>query len=157
MKILVVYYSRTGRTRKIAEEIAQKTSADTEEIIDTQQRSGVIGFIHAGRQAKKEALTNIKTTTKNPCEYDIIIIGTPIWYYTMTTPIRTYLNQQKENLHQVAFICTYGGIGLERAFVDMEALCGKRPLATLGISTPQLIRGTYRESLNLFCSKLTIP
>jgi flavodoxin len=154
MKTLVVYYSRTGRTKRIAEEIAKKLSADIEEIIDIKQRFGPIGFIDGGRQAKKKELTEIKTCSKEPSQYDVVIIGTPIWYFTMATAIRTYLHQQKDLLPKVALFCTYGGIGVERTFSDMEELCGKKPVSILGVTTMELIRGTYSESMNRFLNEI---
>ena len=72
----------------------------------------------------------------------------------MATAIRTYLHQQKDSLPQVAFFCTYGGIGLERTFADMEELCGKKPVSTLGVSTMEIIRGTYSESMNRFLNEI---
>jgi len=155
MNALVVYYSRTGRTRRIAEEIAKTLSCDMEEIIDTKKRPQPIEFIKAGRQAQKKELTEIKACSKEPSQYDIVIIGTPIWYFTMTTPIRTYLHQYKDSFPQVAFFCTSGGIGVERTFTDMEELCRKKPVSTLGISTMEIIRGTYSESMRRFITQLT--
>ncbi|HVP99941.1 MAG TPA: hypothetical protein VMT57_00315 [Candidatus Thermoplasmatota archaeon] len=155
MTVLVVYYSRTGRTKRIAEEIAKKLQADIEEIIDLQQRSGPLGFIHGGRQAKKKELTQIKACSKEPSQYHIVIIGTPIWYLTMATAIRTYLHQNKDHLLQVAFFCTYGGIGVEHTFTDLEDLCGKKPVSKLGVATMDIIRGTYSGSMDRFINELT--
>lgn len=154
MKSLVVYYSRTGRTKKIAEELAKKLSADIEEIIDTQKRSGPLGYLRAGYQARKRKLTIIKPCSKQPSQYDIVLIGTPIWFYTMATPIRTYLHQQK-NLPRVAFFCTLGGTRMESTFTDMEALCGKKPVSTFGVIDKQVLRGTYSEAMNQFINDIT--
>ncbi|HBP51341.1 TPA: flavodoxin, partial [Candidatus Shapirobacteria bacterium] len=54
MKTLVVFYSRTGNTRRMGELIAQKLHADIDEIIDQKSRSGIIGWILSGRDAMKE-------------------------------------------------------------------------------------------------------
>lgn len=56
VKSLVVYYSRTGNTRFVAEMIAEKLKADIEELIDKKGRGGSIGFLIAGKDAalKKE-------------------------------------------------------------------------------------------------------
>jgi hypothetical protein len=51
MKSLVVYYSRNGNSKFIAQKIAEKLGADTEEIIDKKNRRGWIGFLTAGRDA----------------------------------------------------------------------------------------------------------
>ena len=78
MKALVVYYSRKGRTKKVAETISNIISCDIEEIADTKDRTGLLGYIHSGRQAMKKKLTAIKNTEKEPSKYDLVIIGTPV-------------------------------------------------------------------------------
>lgn len=52
--ILVVYYSRTGATRKVAEYITKQLGADMEEIIDMKKRSGIWGFLIGGRDALRK-------------------------------------------------------------------------------------------------------
>jgi flavodoxin len=57
MKILIVYYSRTGRTKKIAEKIQYRLNADIDEISDTKNRAGILGWLSAGRDAGSRRLT----------------------------------------------------------------------------------------------------
>ena len=66
MKALVVYFSRTGGTKKVAEAISNILSCDIEEIVDTKDRTGLLGYIRSGRQAMKKKLTAIKNTEKEP-------------------------------------------------------------------------------------------
>ncbi len=47
MKVLIVYYSRSGQTRNIAEVIAKKLGAELEEIVDHRNRKGLLGFLPA--------------------------------------------------------------------------------------------------------------
>jgi len=47
MKTLVVYYSRTGKTKFVAEKIAVELKADVEEVVDLKSRSGRFGFLKA--------------------------------------------------------------------------------------------------------------
>ena len=77
MKTLIVYYSRTGRTKKIAEEIHKVLGGDIEEIQDMKPRSGIIGWLGAGKDARSKTLTTLKPVEKNPSQYDLIVIGSP--------------------------------------------------------------------------------
>ena len=90
-KILVVYYSRTGTTQKIAKEISGRLGADMEEVVDKKNRKGIIGWIRAGRDAGAKRLTEIEEPQRDPGLYGLVIIGTPIWNGTISTPIRTYI------------------------------------------------------------------
>jgi flavodoxin len=132
-KILVVCYSRSGKTRKTSEEIANKLNADFEEIIDTKNRKGIIGFILSGRDALKKKSTIIKDIKYDPNSYDMIIIGTPVWASTISTPVLTYIEKFKNNFKNVCFFFTQGGNGKNKVFHDLIALSEKAPLAVTGI------------------------
>jgi len=125
MKTLVVYYSRTGNTKKVAEIIANKLEADIDEIIDTKERKGFIGAITSLKDSFG-AETDI-AFKKDPSKYDLVIIGTPIWMYTITPAVKAYL---KRKFKKVAFFCTCNSDRRIDAFKDMEKLVG-RPIATL--------------------------
>jgi flavodoxin len=92
MRILVAYYSRSGTTRKAAEAISQILKCETEEILDTKNRAGILGWLRSGMDATFKRFTVIEEVKKNPVSCDIVIIGTPVWNSTMSAPIRTRLN-----------------------------------------------------------------
>ena len=130
MKILVAYYSRTGKTEKVAKEISRILKTDLEEIIDKKKREGIFGFFIGARDAIKEKVTEIKYK-KDPKKYDLIIIGTPFWAQTITPAIRVYL---KNKFKKVAFFITSGSDSPEIAFEEMEKL-SKKPSATLWLKS----------------------
>jgi len=154
MKALVIYYSRTGRTKKVAETISNILSCDIEEIVDIKKRTGSLGFFHSGRQAIKKKLTVIKNTEKEPSEYDIVIIGTPVWVKTMSTPVRTYLDQNWKCFNKVAFFCTYGGTGAETTFYDMEGLCSQKSVSLLSLKAKELKKEDYLQKVKQFIGSL---
>ncbi len=139
MKILVVYYSRTNVTRKVAVNLTKELKADIEQIKDVKDRGGLMGYLRSGKEAMMKTPAEIKEIKKDPSNYDLVIIGTPIWGYTMASPIRTYLTANK--FKQVAFFCTQGGSGAKRAFGHMAELIGKEPKATLTLLTKDVMKG----------------
>ncbi|HOJ31549.1 MAG TPA: flavodoxin [bacterium] len=153
-KFLVIFYSRTGTTKKIAREIANALSCDIEEIIDKKDRSGVRGFMSGGRDAMKRELTEINDIEQDPSDYDVIVIGTPVWASNMTPAIRTYISKYKEKFKNVAFFCTTGGTGIEKTLIEMEVLCGKKPVATVSLTVRQIKNSTYQSFLNKFVENL---
>jgi flavodoxin len=93
MKSLVVYYTRTGKTKVVAEAIAAQLGADLEEIVDLKKREGKIGWIMCGKDASRKSLTEIAPTKKVPADYDLVVVGTPIWAWSPAPAIRTYFSQ----------------------------------------------------------------
>lgn len=156
MKILIAFYSRTGNTKKIAEALAEKIGADLEEVKDTVDRSGLKGYLVSGRDAMKKKITKIEPPKFNPADYELTIIGTPIWGWSMSVPIRTYIGEQKDNFDKVAFFCTMGGSGDKNAFLEMEKIIGKKPLRTLSIIDKEVKSGNFSEKVKEFSEKLTV-
>jgi len=153
VKILIVYYSRTGVTEKLADFIAKKVGAETEEIKDTVNRAGVLGYMSAGRDAMKRRLTKLEKPNYNPADFDLVIIGTPIWAWNMSTPIRTYLEEYKSQFKQAAFFCTMGGSGHETAFKEMGEIIGRKPVATLSLKTKEVVTGDFNKA-DKFCEEI---
>lgn len=153
MQSLIVYYSRTGKTKIIAEELTKALQCDAEELIDTVNRKGPLGFLNSGRQAGNRSLTKLVPVKKDPSQYDIVIIGTPIWGRNMSTPVRTYLTEYKEKFKNVAFFCTEGSKGGETAFKEMGEVTGKQPRATLTVTAADL-KGNYAEKVTKFAGEL---
>ena len=120
MKNLVIYYTRTGNAKFMAETIATELGADLEEIIDLKNRQGKLAFLPAGRDAMREKETEIAQTRRIPTEYDLIIIGQPVWAGNPTPAIRTYLNKNDLSGKKVAlFFSDSSGQAVEKTKVLM--------------------------------------
>ena len=154
MKILVTFYSRSGKTKKVAEAISKILKCDKEEIFDTKNRKGIPGFLSSGSDANLRRLTAIKEIKNNPSLYDLVIIGTPIWSSNISTPIRTYLSLHKDDFKKVAFFCTRLGSDTEKAFSDMKHLSQKTPLALLELTSREVARDQYMEKVKEFIKNL---
>lgn len=110
MKTLILYYSRTGNTEFIAKTMAAVLHADCEALIDAQSYSGIIGFMRGGHDAIKERKADLKPLTRNPPDYDLIIIGQPVWA-ARPVPTVNALVQQQDLFRgkNVALFATYDG------------------------------------------------
>jgi flavodoxin len=111
MKTLVVYYTRTGNTKFMAETIAAELGADIEEVIDMKNRQGKLAFLPAGRDAMKAKETEIAQTKRSIADYDLIIIGQPVWAGSPTPAIRTYLNKSNLSGKKVALFFSDSNLG----------------------------------------------
>ncbi|MCD6107425.1 MAG: hypothetical protein J7J57_04380 [Caldisericaceae bacterium] len=155
-KTLIVFYSRTGNTKKIAQEVAKLVPGDIEEIIDEKNRNGLLGWLISGMDAFLKKYTSIKQPEKNPSQYDIVIIGTPIWATNISTPIRTYMHNYKDGFKNTAFFCTSAGDRPKdtlKIFKDMEKLCSKNPVALVSFSQKDVKANSF-EKIKEFAKKL---
>jgi len=160
MNALVVCYSRSGTTRKVAEKLASILGArmpcDSEEIHDTTDRAGTFGYLRAGRDAVSKKLTVLEKVKYDPASYDIVIIGTPLWAGTVSAPVRTYCAQYSDRFRKVAFFCT-GDSSSDSLFKEMASLCGKDPVSTLWLSRKLEVEADkYAEKTEEFINRIPV-
>lgn len=154
MKILLVYYSRTGRTKKIAETIQSALNCETERIQDVKKREGIIGWFFAGREAARKATTKIKKAQYNPSDYDIVIIGSPTWNRHVSVPIRTYIQQHQKDFTHVALFTT-GDTNKGDAIDDMKEMLKKRVLISMHLKRENEIdNNKYHKKVESFVEKI---
>lgn len=146
VKILVAYYSRTGITKKLANFLAEKLGAEIEEIKDTVNRAGAVGYMLAGRDAMQRKLTKLEPLKLNPADFDLVIIGTPIWAWNMSAPIRTYITENKDKFKKVAFFCTMSSDGDIKTFKEMGEIINKQPAATLALTTKEVVDNSLEKA-----------
>ncbi len=108
MRSLVVYYSRDGHTKRAAEIIAKIIEGDIDEIIDKKPRKGILGFLRAGYDATLGKTTEIEFK-KSPENYDLVVIGSPVWNRRITPAVRTYLLRNSGEIKRCVFFVTCAG------------------------------------------------
>lgn len=148
-KALVVFYSKGGTTKKLAQELAKCLKADIDEIIDKKGRGGPIGFLTAGRDAMKGRETEIESKL-SPEKYGLVAVGTPVWGGSLTPAVRTYLKKHK--FKKAAFFCTCGG-AQNKTFGEMEKISGK-PVSVLEVKASELGSEKTRERVRRFCAEI---
>ena len=156
-RTLVVYYSRTGTTRRLAADLAQALGADIDEIHDAGGRMGFLGYWRSVSEARGRHATVISPALLDPADYDLVVIGTPVWAWSLSSPVRAYLTLHRPRLPNVAFFATLGGAGAESAFAQMQAVAGKPPQQVLAVTAAEMARKTYGKKLLAFVDALLAP
>jgi len=154
-KVLVVYYSKTGNTERVAKDVASALHADIEKLVDTKNRNGFWAFFASGRDAMKKRKTELGPLEKDPADYDLVVLGTPVWAGNITPAIRTYLDTNRDKLKNTAYIVTSGSTPAEKVVPSCEEITGKKPKAYAGFTAPVLKDGElYRKKLAGFIDEL---
>ena len=157
MKSLVVYYSRSGNTRFVAEKISQKIGGDIEEIIDKKRRKGPLGFVIGGFDATRGRKTDIAEMKKSPRDYDLIVVGTPMWNKRITPAVRTYLEDNKFSKKRVALFCTNNGSQSERVFKTLKEIMNRCIfVGELAISNAQKDREDTEKKISEWSKSLEV-
>ena len=123
-KKLIVYFSYTGNTRKIANMIKDKLnceilelkpvepySTDYQKVVDEEQN--LEGSNH---------LREYQDINVNLNDYDTIILGTPVWWYRETPVIRTFLKENDlSNKIIIPYATNAGWLG--KTFIEIKKMC----------------------------------
>jgi flavodoxin len=111
MKTLVLCYSLEGNTKVLGEALAQGIDAEFERLIVKKEikSKGFGKFIWGGRQVFMGKTPEIEEIKSDIDEYDLIIVGTPVWAFTYAPAVRTLLSLGLINNKKVAFFCTHEG------------------------------------------------
>ncbi|HIZ20353.1 MAG TPA: NAD(P)H-dependent oxidoreductase [Firmicutes bacterium] len=93
MKTLIVYYSYGGNTRRIARMLQEQLGADMAEIATVQPYTGSYdAVVNQGKEeVESGAMPAIRPMDKDPADYDTILLGTPVWWYTFAPAVKTFL------------------------------------------------------------------
>lgn len=129
-KQLVLYYSETGTTKTVAQELQKQLGADIEEIEAVVPYSGNFQeTIQRGqREMQSGEMPAIKPLKKKIADYDIIFLGYPIWFGTYANPIITLVKEQDFAGKTIVPFCTFGSGGLN---TSSDALKKALPKATI--------------------------
>ena len=123
--VLVVYYSHSGNTKKLAEQIAGLTGADLLELHPMQEYPRDYNTVVA--QAKEDIRKGFSPALQTPIppldQYDTILVGTPNWWSTMAPPVKTFLQSCRLEGKMAAVFATHGGGGFGHIEKDFRALC----------------------------------
>lgn len=147
LKILVAYYSNSGNTHTLAQQIQKATNADIFRIeVKTPYPSDYQGLLN---KAKEEITNNekpaLKTILQNLAQYDIIFIGSPNWWGTIAPPVTSFLSKGNFSGKTIVTFVTYGGSGMAKCESDVKKLCpGAKILDGLAINGSHVQNATPR-------------
>lgn len=103
-KVLVVYYSRSGQTREIAKQIQAQTGGDLLEI-------------------EANYKPDLKTKAENIASYDMIFVGSPIWWGTIAPPVVSFLVGNDFSGKTIVPFVTHASSGVAQSVEDIKKLC----------------------------------
>lgn len=122
---LIIYYSWSGNTDTIARLIQKKTGGQLFELNPIQAYPHNYGICvkQAKTEIREKFMPELEIIPDTLEDYDVILIGSPIWWHTMAPPIFTFLSQADLSGKTVIPFCTHGGGGEGHYPNDVASLC----------------------------------
>lgn len=153
-KTLIAFYSRTGHTRQVAHAISRRCDAHLEDIQLTDELGGWRGYLRSALGAIQQHQPALGPLEHDVGDYEIVVLGTPVWAFHVCSPIRSYLTRVQDSLHNVAFFCTMGGSGAQGVFTELGALARRAPIATLALTAREIDGNHYAAKLARFTERI---
>ena len=124
MKTLVVYYSKTGNTKKVAEAVIESKNCDFDEL----------------QYDEKTKMAHYK---RDPSDYAHIILLSPVWAFSLAEPMKQYITKNKSNIKQYDLIVTCGGWGLRGCIKNCLSVIGRLPDNSLKFRSKSVKQGNF--------------
>ena len=121
-KVLVIYYSRSGNTKQIADYIGEKTNADVIrlETVRTYPSNYDEMLDKAKEEQRNGGRPELKNKNINIADSDTIFLGYPIWWGEIATPVYTFLDNYDLSGKKIAPFVTSGSSGLSGTPSDIK-------------------------------------
>ncbi len=155
MNPLVIYYSRSGKTQSVAEKIAEFLDAEIEEIIDKTDRTGKFGFLRSAVEAMVAGETEIKPPEFSPNDYDLVLLGCPVWARKLPPAMRVYLKRFDLSDNRIAFFNTNDSDETQNTFSIMQELANdQKPIGKLVVSKVSKNKEEKTKKIEEWCEEL---
>ena len=155
---LVVYFSATGTTQGVAEEIAAHTGADLFVITPSVAYTDIdLNYNDSGSRTSIEraegTLPELAQMTPDPFdEYDIVYLGYPIWWGDAAWPVKTFASANDFSGKTVVPFCTSASSGIGSSADELASMTGTGTWVAgerFGSGTPTADIDAWVDSLEL--------
>ena len=151
-KTLVLYYSLTGTTESVAQELQKALNADMESIEMETPYTGSYEEVvkQVGKEREAGELPKLLPLNADLAQYDTIFLGYPIWYGTYALPIHTLVKNHDFAGKKIVTFCTFGSGGLEPAIADLKQALPQAEVSEIGFGIRNARIAASAKELNLF-------
>lgn len=156
MKTLIIYYSYSGNTKRIAKMLQEKVGGDIVEIDTVSPYEGDYNsVVEQGHDEVKRGYTpEIKPIGINLSDYDTVVLGTPVWWYTMAPAIKTFISSNDFSNKTVFPFATNGG-WIGHTFEDIEkSMPGAKIMPGADIYFSESILKTPEKEITSWAEKI---
>lgn len=120
-KILVAYFSYSGTTQSVAEQLSSRIGADLFEIAPAEEYSSL--YLRSNREIRRGERPELSDAVENMEEYDIVFVGYPVWFHATPAPVNSFLESYDLTGKLVIPFCTSGGSDIDETMPTFLDSC----------------------------------
>lgn len=149
-KVLVVVYSYTGTSRRLARMLCGQMGWRMGEISETRSRAGVPGTLKCVADSLFRLKPPVLYVGPDPKDFQAVVLIAPIWVYRLAAPMRSFVAERVDQLPRTAVVAVMGGKGGSNAAVEIGALLGREPLLATAFTTREVDDGSCAGRIEAF-------
>lgn len=153
-RIGIVFYSRSGTARAVAERLAAMTHWPVHEICDPQPRLGLRGDLRCIVDVLFKRSPAYRYDGPALDAYDHVVLIAPVWLRSLAAPMRAFLRNARQGIRAYSVICVMSGYGGFRAVDDMASAIGAKPRSILLLKQFDVLAGESDAALCRFKAQL---
>ena len=149
--VLVVFHSRSGHCRMVAEALGQKRGWALGEVV---YLAGPQSYGRCARDALLRREPDIRYVGPNPSKFDAVVLVSPIWCWQLCPPMRRFIRSMHGKLGNVAVLTCMGGSGAANAVAEVARLIHRPVVAQLALRQAQVEAGQHDDALRRFAEQV---
>ncbi len=155
--ILIVYFSHSGNTRVLAEQIRESVGGDLFPVVTAAPYPAEYDAVlsKARGEQKNNSRPALINRVVNMDAYDTVFVGYPNWWATMPMAMFTFLETYDFSGKKIAPFCTHGGSALGRSVRDIKELC-PRAVVLEGLAIRSGSVGNAKKEVQAWLSRIGI-
>ena len=147
---LIVCYSNTGTSRRVADLLASQFLWPRGEVRETRSRAGTVGMLRCVADSLLRRHPEIRYEGPDPRGFGTVVLIAPIWLAELAGPMRSFVRDHAAGLKRVAVISVMGGKGATNAFAEVDRILGRPPILSTSFTARDVDDGSYASGLNAF-------
>lgn len=154
---LVVYDSRCGRTRRIAEMLASELGADCEPVCERgagDAREHARGYVRSLVNAVLQRRVDLMPARHDVSSYDVVVVASAVLAAHASAPVVTWLKEHGGRVRRLALLCCVRRRGEGRALSQLARAAGKPPVARCVVTARDLHARTDGLKRQVFVRKI---
>ena len=120
-RILVAYFSYSGTTQSVAEQLSSRIGADLFEIAPAEEYSSL--YLRSNREIRRGERPELSAEIENMEEYDIVFVGYPVWFHATPAPVNSFLESYDLTDKLIIPFCTSGGSDIDETMPTFLDSC----------------------------------
>ncbi|HEY9023742.1 MAG TPA: flavodoxin [Burkholderiaceae bacterium] len=152
--VLVVVYSRTGRSLRLAQRLCNQLGWSLGEIREIEPRRGAGGRLRRLWDSLLRRCPGIEYRGPSPRDFDLVVLISPLWAYRIAAPMRSFLTLSSGSMPEVAVISVAPSRGASGAVAEVGKRTGRVPRLSAAFTRDEIDDGSCTPRLFSFANTL---